>query len=68
MDGRQQLSDWIARHTKPASFARAVGISHAHLHLVLKGERGVSLSVAKRIRDATRGAIPMDALVSEEMP
>lgn len=65
MDGRQLLSDWIARNTRPASFARAIKISHPHLHLVLKGERGVSLAVAKRIQEATDGAVPMEALVSE---
>lgn len=68
MDGRQLLGEFIAARTSQAQFARDVGCSDSHLSLILKGERGVSLRLAKRISEATDGAVPMDALVKEEQP
>ncbi len=66
MDGRQLLSDFIAANTSQAQFARDVGCSDSHLSLVIKGERGVSLGLAKRISEATRGVVPIEALVLED--
>jgi len=36
-----------------AEFARLVGISPSHLNLILKGKRGASLDLAKRIEVET---------------
>lgn len=68
MDGRQLLSEYIAAHTTQAAFAKVVNCSPSHLNLVLKGERGVSLLLAKRISEATAGAVPMEAMVLEAAP
>lgn len=66
MDGQQSLSQWIDANTTQANFARSVECSQSHLSLVLKGKRGVSLNLAKRISQATGGAVPIDALVKED--
>ena len=66
MDGRQALSKFIAERTTQAKFARKIGCSESHLALVLQGNRGVSLKLAKRISDETGGAVPMHALVLNE--
>lgn len=62
MDGQQSLSQWIDANMTQAEFARAVECSQSHLSLVLKGERGVSLKLAKRISEATGGAVPIETL------
>jgi DNA-binding transcriptional regulator YdaS (Cro superfamily) len=67
MDGKQLLADYIKRNkASQAKFARDVGCSDSHLCLVLKGKRGVSADLAKRISAATDGTVPARALVSDK--
>ena len=61
--GLQRLAEFIAAHSSQVEFAKQVGCSESHLSLVLNGARGLSLKLAKRIADATHGAVSMDALV-----
>jgi DNA-binding transcriptional regulator YdaS (Cro superfamily) len=63
MDGRKKLITYIQANTTQAAFACAVGCSEPHLSLVLKGERGVSWPLAKRISKATDGAVTVHALM-----
>jgi len=66
MDGIARLAGYIAREkASQAEFAREVGCSEPHLSLVLKGERGVSLKLAKRISQATGGEVPVEDLEFE---
>ena len=65
VDGRKLLAEFIRPRMTQAQFAKDVGCSESHLSLVLKGERGVSLGLAKRISEATAGAIPVEALPHE---
>lgn len=67
MDGRQLLAGYISGRTTQAQFARDVRCSESHLSLVLKGERGVSLKLAKRIMEATGGVVPTESLVADEV-
>lgn len=60
------LADWIKNHApSKAQFCRDSGICESHLSLFLRGKRGVSFRMAKRISDATNGAIPIETLVRE---
>lgn len=66
-DGRALLAQFISRTTTQAAFARRVRCSEPHLSLILKGKRGVSLKLAKRISDATEGEIPVYLLPHEAL-
>lgn len=61
------LCSYVVEYTTQAKFARDVHCSESHLSLVLKGERGVSIELAKRISKATGGAVPIRALVAPEI-
>lgn len=61
-DGRALLAEFIRNRTTQAKFARLVRCSESHLSLVLKGKKGVSFGLAKRISAATGGEVPVDAL------
>lgn len=64
IDGREMLAAFIRQEkTTQAQFAREVGCSGSHLSLILKGERGVSLGLAKRI--SARAGIPVEKLPHE---
>jgi transcriptional regulator with XRE-family HTH domain len=65
-DGRALLADYIARETTQAAFARDAQCSASHLSLILKGERGVSLGLAKRISAATGGRVSVESLPHEK--
>lgn len=55
-DGRTLLAEYLAGKTQ-AEFASRVQCSESHLSLILKGERGMSLALAKRISAASGIAI-----------
>ena len=61
-DGRAMLAAFIRKRTTQAKFAREVACSESHLSLILKGVRGVSFGLAKRISEATGGEIPVETL------
>lgn len=61
------LADFIKGRTTQAEFARQVRCSQAHLSLILKGDRGPSINLAKRIREATGGAVPAEAFADESV-
>lgn len=61
-DGRAKLAE-LLQGTTQAEFARQVGCSEPHLSLILKGERGMSLKLAKRISAAS--GIPIEDLPHE---
>lgn len=65
MDGKQMLADYIKGRTTQAQFARTIGCSEPHLSLILKGDRGPSINLAKRIREATGGAVPAEAFADD---
>lgn len=56
-----QLSDWL-RNTKrkQSELAAAVGVSRAHISLLVLGKCLPSLPLAWRIEDATLGAVTAD--------
>jgi transcriptional regulator with XRE-family HTH domain len=64
MDGRHLLSEFLARGVRQAQLARDAKCSEGHLSLYLKGKRGMSVSLAKRISAAT--GIPAKSLVPEK--
>jgi transcriptional regulator with XRE-family HTH domain len=68
MDGRRLLVNFIEGRTTQAEFARVIRCSEPHLSLILKGDRRPSLDLAKRINDATGGAVPIDAFAVEAAP
>jgi transcriptional regulator with XRE-family HTH domain len=68
MDVQKQLSAWIAENSTQARFARDANCSEATISRILKGDRTPSLRLAKRISQATGGAVPIDALVDESEP
>ena len=63
--GRTLLAQFIHKRMTQAQFAQKVGCSESHLSLVLKGERAVSLGLAKRISEATGGKVPVELLPHE---
>lgn len=61
------LAKWIEDNApSKAQFCRDSGICESHLSLFLRGKRGVSFRMAKRISEATQGAIPIEILVREK--
>ena len=66
MDGKAQLAAYFARQKgSQARVARECGCSQGHLSLVIKGERGLSVPLAKRISEAT--GVPVRALVADKI-
>lgn len=61
-DGRALLAEFIRSNTTQAKFAREVGCSESHLSLVLKGLRGVSFGLAKKMSEASGGKVPVEAI------
>lgn len=57
---KQYLSD---NEVKQVAFARRVGMSRGFLGDLLAGRRTPGLALAKRISDATDGAVPMSSWV-----
>lgn len=60
------LAEWIAQNTTQKDFAREVGVTQAYVSLLAAGQRVPSLRLAKRISQATGGAVPTDALAPGE--
>jgi transcriptional regulator with XRE-family HTH domain len=59
MSNQNQLAKYLAQTTQ-AEFARKVQCSDSHLSLILNGERGMSLALAKRISAAS--GVPIENL------
>jgi len=56
----KKLNDYLKGRTA-RELARAVGISEAHISRLRHGEQTPSLSLARRIKQATDGAVDYDA-------
>lgn len=52
-DGRQLLSDYIARESSQVAVCRAADCSQSHLSLYLAGKRGLSVNMAEAIAAVT---------------
>jgi hypothetical protein len=61
-DWRTTLAANLAARGARAKFAREIECSESHLSLVLKGDRGLSWAMAKKVSDRT--GIAMDDLMS----
>jgi hypothetical protein len=62
MDTKHPLAVWMEAHPdiNQVKLAAEASCSEGHLSLVLKGERGVSIKLAKRLSDATRGEVKIE--------
>lgn len=62
MDTKHPLAGWMEKHKEisQAKLASDSGCSEPHLSLILKGERGVSMKLAKRLSDATGGEVRIE--------
>ena len=56
----KKLNDYLKGRTA-RDLARAVGVSDAHMSRLRHGEQTPSLSLARRIKQATDGAVDYDA-------
>ena len=56
----KKLNDYLKGRTA-RELARAVGISEAHISRLRHGEQTPSLSLARRIKQATDGVVDYDA-------
>jgi len=56
----EKLNDYL-KGRKARDLARAVGVSEAHMSRLRHGEQTPSLSLARRIKQATAGAVDYDA-------
>lgn len=56
----EKLNDYLKGRTA-RQLARAVGVSEAHISRLRHGEQTPSLSLARRINQATDGAVDYDA-------
>lgn len=59
---KHPLAVWMDSHKEisQARLAADSGCSEGHLSLVLKGDRGVSMRLAKRLSDATGGEVRVE--------
>ena len=62
MDTKHPLAVWMDGHKEisQSKLAADSGCSEPHLSLILKGERGVSMKLAKRLSDATGGEVRIE--------
>jgi transcriptional regulator with XRE-family HTH domain len=62
MEMRHPLAVWMDGHKEinQSKLAADSGCSEPHLSLILKGERGVSMRLAKRLSDATGGEVRIE--------
>ncbi len=62
MSTKHPLAVWMDSHSEitQAKFAADAGCSAPHLSLILKGERGVSMDLAKRLSDLTGGDVRLE--------
>lgn len=56
------LASWMERHKEisQAKLADDCDCSESHLSLILAGQRGVSMKLAKRLSDATNGDVKVE--------
>jgi transcriptional regulator with XRE-family HTH domain len=60
--GCELLAEWLVRHKMSATaFAEKIGVGQSALSKILLGDRRPSLDTALAIRDATKGAVPVDS-------
>ena len=62
MSTKHPLAAWIdsQEEISQAQFAKMSGCSEGHLSQIIAGKRGVSLKTARKISDATGGAVKVD--------
>jgi len=65
MNTKHPLAVWMDSHKEitQARLAADSGCSEPHLSLILKGGRGVSMRLAKRLSNATGGEVPLEAFL-----
>lgn len=70
MDTKHPLAVWMDGHKEisQSRLASESGCSEPHLSLILKGERGVSMKLAKRLSDATGGEIRIEDFLMTAEP
>lgn len=70
MDTKHPLAVWMDAHKEisQAKLASDSGCSEPHLSLILKGERGVSMKLAKRLSDATGGEVRIEDFLMAAEP
>jgi len=56
----EKLNDYLKGRTA-RNLARTVGVSEAHMSRLRHGEQTPSLALARRIKEATAGAVDYDA-------
>lgn len=68
MSTMHPLAVWIDSHTEitQAKLAADADCSESHLSLILKGDRGVSMKLAKRLSDATGGEVRVEDFLLDE--
>lgn len=67
MDTKHPLAAWLGRHEEisQSKLAAAAECSEGHLSLILRGERGVSMKLAKKLSDATGGEVRVEDFLME---
>lgn len=70
MDTKHPLAAWLDRHEEisQSKLAADSDCSEGHLSLILKGERGVSMRLAKRLSDATGGEVRIEDFLTAAEP
>jgi hypothetical protein len=64
MSDKHPMLDWAERNgTTILDLATAAGCSGSHLRNIFAGRKEASLSLAKRLSEASRNEIPMDAFL-----
>lgn len=69
MDTKHPLAVWMDAHPdiNQVKLAAEAECSEPHLSLILKGERGVSMKLAKRLSDATAGEVKIEDFLKESV-
>lgn len=64
------LAVWMEKHPEisQAKLAADSECSEPHLSLILSGERGVSMRLAKRLSDATGGEVRIEDFLMDREP
>lgn len=64
-----KLSAYLkAEGLSPTAFARRVGVNQSTIARLVSGQRGASMSLIARIKDATNGVVTADDFLPQQEP
>jgi transcriptional regulator with XRE-family HTH domain len=62
------LTQWMAENTRSdAEIGRAIGVTRAYIKRIRNGRANLSLEVALRLEEITKGEVPLEMMLPHEL-